>query len=75
MTSSGRNKRTHFDFTIGESIERLETREVLLQVAGQISLARFAAKEGERARCLARLEAADEALTELRNRDDRLRLW
>jgi hypothetical protein len=75
MPSSGRNKRTHFDFTLGESIQQLETRAILLQAAGQISLARMAVKEGSRTQALARLEAASEALAVLRDRDDRLRLW
>jgi hypothetical protein len=75
MTPSGRNKRTHFNFMIGESIERLETREILLQAAAQITLARYAVSSAERAQALARLDAAGEAIDALRSRDNQLRLW
>lgn len=71
----GRNKREHYDFTLGALIESLETTEVLGQAAAQVNLARFAVKDAERARSLARLVAAEEAISELRRRNEQLRLW
>jgi len=71
----GRNRRTQFDFTIGPGLREQETRWILLQASAQLTLARHAVKEAERAKALARLDAANECLEELRNRDDRLRLW
>lgn len=70
-----RNQRTHYDFCIGRAIEEWDHRKLLLQLTAQISLARFAVTEAERARALGRLEAADELLCELRRRDDQQALW
>ena len=71
----GRNKRRHFDFSLGAGVSQMEYADLLVQAHVSVQLAKEALMDAERREALARLSAALEALSELRHRGDQLRLW
>lgn len=71
---SGRNKRTHFDFTLQAGVRRLDYSDLLVNADVQLQLANDCLGQGDIAQAAARVLAAREAIAELRHRGDQLRL-
>lgn len=69
-----RIERTFYCFTLGRAIHNVETRELARLAHSQVQLAEVAVMSAERRKALARLAAASEALSELRQRGEQLRL-
>lgn len=73
--SSGRHRRTRYDFCLGYAIETLGHQDLLRLAASQIQLADLALRGAERNQALGRLAAALEAINEARRRGDQLELF
>lgn len=69
-----RIERTFYCFTLGPAIRKIETSELARLAHSQVQLAEAAVMSAERPKALARLAAASEALSELRQRGEQLRL-
>ena len=69
-----RRKRTSYRFTLGRAVEALDHAELLKLASAQIRLSQAAVMDCERGKALARLDAAQELISEARLRGDQLRL-
>lgn len=71
---TGRNKRTRYDFKLGRGVGQLDYAQLLLNADVQLQLATDCLGQRDSAQALARVLAAREALAELRERGEQLRL-